>query len=197
MTSIVRTFGLLLVGGSVLLATEWNVDPAHSTAAFAVKHMMVSTVHGNFSNVKGTVDYDAGKLNEAKANLTIEVASLSTSNERRDNHLKSPDFFDAQKYPTITFVSTKVVPGSTGKFQLVGDMTMHGVTKQITFDVAGPESPIKDGKGNMHTGATATSRISRKDFGLTWNKAIEGGGVTVGDDVDITIEVELVAEKKS
>lgn len=192
MTSISRTLGVMLFGAALLPGAEWNVDPNHSSASFAVKHLMVSTVRGNFNSVKGIVDYDPAKLAASKANLTIDVSSLDTRNERRDNHLRSPDFFDVQKFPTITFTSKKVIPGSEGKFKLVGDMTMHGVTKEVTFEVTGPEKPIKDQKGTLHSGATASAKIDRKDFGLIWNRALEGGGVTVSDNVDLTVEVELV-----
>jgi polyisoprenoid-binding protein YceI len=176
-------------------AAEWKVDPNHSSASFAVRHMMVSIVHGTFSGLAGTVDFDPGDLKTAKANLTIDAATVDTRNERRDNDLKSPNFFDVQKFPTITFVSKRVVPQSNGKFQLVGDMTMHGVTKEVTWQVEGPLPAVKDAKGGLHSGATATTRINRKDFGLMWNRALEGGGVTVADDVDLTVEVELLQSK--
>lgn len=197
MTSISRALGALAVSAALSSAAEWTVDPNHSAASFAVKHLMVSTVHGSFNAMKGTVEYDPANVGASKANLTIEVSSLDTRNERRDNHLKSPDFFDLQKFPTITFVSKKVIPASEGKFKLVGDMTMHGVTKEVTFDVAGPEKPIKDQKGALHSGAIATTKIDRKDFGLVWNRAIEGGGVTVSDEVALTVEVELLLPAKS
>lgn len=176
-------------------AAQWTVDPNHSTATFSVKHMMVSTVHGSFSGLKGRVDYDPANLGASKAELTIDTTTLDTRNENRDKDVKGPNFFDVTKYPTMTFVSKRVISGSAGKFQLIGDMTLHGVTKEITFDVEGPASPVKDGRGNLHTGATATSIINRKDFGLTWNKTLDGGGVMVGDDVNVTVEVELVQMK--
>lgn len=176
-------------------SAQWNIDPAHSSASFAVKHMMVSTVHGSFSGLKGTVDYDTGKLTGAKVNLTIDATTVDTRNENRDKDLKSPNFFDVEKYPAITFVSKSVVPESSGKFQLIGDMTLHGVTKTVTFEVEGPAAPVKDGKGNLHSGATATAKVNRKDFGLIWNRNLDGGGVMVGDDVDLIVEVELVQMK--
>lgn len=197
MTSFSRALGALALSAALSQGAEWTVDPNHSAASFAVKHLMVSTVHGSFNSLKGTVDYDPSNLNASKANLTIDVASIDTRNERRDKHLKSADFFDVEKFPTITFVSKKVVPESEGKFKLVGDMTMHGVTKEVTFEVAGPEKPIKDGKGTLHSGATATAKIDRKNFGLVWNRAIEGGGVTVSDEVNLTVEVELTQPAKS
>lgn len=186
------TLGVFAVSS---FAAQWNIDPAHSSASFAVKHMMVSTVHGSFSSLKGTVDYDPGDLAGAKVNLTIDATTVDTRNDNRDKDLKSPNFFDVEKYPTITFVSKRVVPGAAGKFQLIGDMTLHGVTKEITFNVEGPASPIKDPRGNLHSGATATATVNRKDFGLIWNKTLDGGGAMVGDDVALTVEVELVQMK--
>lgn len=154
--------------------------------------MMVSTVRGSFSGVKGLVSYDPQNVAGSKANLTIDARTVDSHNEMRDKDLRSANFFDVEKYPEIQFVSKKVVAGSAGKFKLVGDMTMHGVTKEVTFDVEGPEPAVKDGKGNLHSGATATTRVNRKDFGLTWNKSLDGGGVMVSDDVDLTVEVEMV-----
>ena len=177
------------------LSAEWKVDPNHSTAGFAVRHMMVSTVHGSFSGLKGTIDYDPANLESAKANLTIDATTVDTRNENRDKDLRSPKFFDVEKYPTITFVSKRVVPQGQGKFQLVGDMSMHGVTKEVTFSVEGPMPAVKDGKGNLHSGASATAKVNRKDFGLTWNGPLEGGGVTVGDEVEMTVEIEMTQAK--
>jgi polyisoprenoid-binding protein YceI len=176
-------------------AAQWNIDPGHSSASFAVRHMMVSTVHGSFSGVKGTVDYDPANVAAAKVSLTIDATTVDTRNENRDKDLKSPNFFDVSKFPTITFISKRIVPGSSGKFQLTGDMTMHGVTKEVSFDVEGPATAIKDARGNLHSGATATTKLNRKDFGLIWDKTLDGGGAMVGDEVDITVEVELVQTK--
>lgn len=180
-----------------LSAAEWKIDPAHSSAAFAVKHMMVSTVHGTFTGLKGIVEYDPENLSASKANLSVETKTVDTRNEMRDKDLKSPNFFEVEKYPDITFVSKKTVPGSGKSFQLIGDLTIHGVTKEVTFQVDGPEAPVKDGKGNLHSGATAKTKVNRKDFGLVWNKALDGGGVMVGEDVDLTIEVEMVQQAKA
>jgi len=177
------------------LAAEWKVDPNHSTAGFAVRHMMVSTVRGSFSGPKGTVDYDPANLDASKANLTIDATTVDTRNENRDKDLRSAKFFDVEKYPTITFVSKRVIPQAQGKFQLLGDMTMHGVTKEVTFAVEGPMPAVKDAKGNLHSGATATAKINRKDFGLTWSGPLEGGGVTVGDEVELTVEIEMTQAK--
>jgi polyisoprenoid-binding protein YceI len=177
-------------------AAQWVIDPGHSSASFAVKHMMVSTVHGSFSGLKGTVDYDPSNLAASSVNLTIDATTVDTRNENRDKDLKSPNFFDIAKFPTITFISKRVIPEGPGKLQLVGDMTIHGVTKEVTFHVEGPASPIKDGKGNLHSGATATTVVNRKDFGITWNKTLDGGGAIVGDNVDVTVEVEMVQPAK-
>jgi polyisoprenoid-binding protein YceI len=191
-------FGLATTGTVLAVssfAAQWTIDPAHSSASFAVKHMMVSTVHGSFSGLKGTVDYDSADMPGSKTTLTIDATTVDTRNENRDKDLKGPNFFDIAKFPTITFVSKRIVPVSAGKFQLVGDMTMHGVTKEVTFDVEGPALPVKDARGNMHSGATASTKLDRKDFGLVWNKTLDNGGAMVGDNVDVTVEVELVQAK--
>lgn len=175
-----------------LNAAEWTVDPAHSRAQFAVKHMMVSTVRGHFGKVSGTLNYDPAKPADATVKVAVDVSSIDTREEKRDAHLKSPDFFDTAKFPTMTFQSKRVVPNTPGKLSLVGDLTIHGVTKEVTFEVEGPAPPVKAQDGVMRSGATATTKINRKDFGLTWTRAIEAGGVVVGDEVSITIDVELI-----
>jgi len=167
----------------------------HSQASFAVKHMMVSTIHGSFNRLSGTVEYDPAHPKASKANLTIDATTVDTRNEMRDKDLKSENFFDVAKFPTITFASTKVETAGKGKLKIAGDMTIHGVTKEATWLVEGPVAGVKDPKGNLHTGATATTTVNRKDFGLTWNKTLDGGGVMVGDDVELTVEVELVEKK--
>jgi len=195
MKSLFRSVALTCLIPLLSVCAEWKIDPNHSTAGFAVRHMMVSTVHGSFSGLKGTVDYDPANLEGSKANLTIDSSTVDTRNENRDKDLRSPKFFDVEKYPTITFVSKRVVSQGQGKFQLVGDMTMHGVTKEVTFAVEGPMPAVKDAKGNLHSGASATAKINRKDFGLTWSGPLEGGGVTVGDEVELTVEIEMTQAK--
>lgn len=195
MKSLLQTAALACLVPLLAVSAEWKVDPNHSTAGFAIRHMMVSTVHGSFSGLKGTVEYDPANLDGSKANLTIDATTIDTRNENRDKDLRSSKFFDVEKYPTITFVSKRVVSQGQGKFQLVGDMSMHGVTKEVTFAVEGPMPAVKDGKGNLHSGATATAKINRKDFGLTWSGPLEGGGVTVGDEVELTVEIEMVQPK--
>jgi polyisoprenoid-binding protein YceI len=181
--------------GTSCFATEWTVDPMHSQASFAVKHMMVSTVHGTFNGLQGTVDYDPAHPKAAKAQITIDAASVDTRNDMRDKDLKSENFFDVAKFPTISFVSSKVETAGKGKLRIIGDMTLHGVTKQVTWLVDGPAAAVKDPKGNLHSGATATTVVNRKDFGLTWNKTLDGDGVMVGEDIDLSVEVELVEKK--
>jgi len=176
-------------------AVEWSVDPMHSQANFAVRHMMVSTVHGSFNGLKGTVKYDPAHPEASKADLTIDATTLDTRNDMRDKDLKSENFFDIAKFPAISFVSTKVESAGEGKLKIIGDMTLHGVTKEVTWLVDGPAAAVKDPKGNLRSGATATTTINRKDFGLTWNKTLDGGGVMVSDGVDLSVEVELVEKK--
>src|SRR6476469_275659 len=195
MKSLLLSSVLICLLPLLSLSAEWKVDPNHSTAAFAVRHMMVSTVRGSFSGIKGTVEYDPANLDASKANLTIDTTTVDTRNENRDKDLRSAKFFDVEKYPTITFVSKRVIPQGQGKFQLVGDMSMHGVTKEVTFSVEGPMPAVKDGKGNLHSGASATAKVNRKDVGLTWNGPLEGGGVTVGDEVEMTVEIEMIQAK--
>lgn len=172
-------------------AGEWTIDTAHTTTGFAVRHMMVSTVRGVFGKTTGTVSYDAANPAATKINVSIDAASINTAEPKRDDHLRSADFFDVAKYPTITFVSKKAAPAGQGKIKVTGDLTMHGVTKEVTLDVEGPSPAIKLPNGMTKTGATATGKLNRRDFGLTWNRALEAGGVTVGEEVAITIDVEL------
>jgi len=191
----IRTYTTTLLVSATLLASsmvaaEWNIDSSHSSAQFAVKHMMVSTVRGSFDTMSGTVSYDPAAPEKASMKIEIEAASVNTGNSRRDDHLRNADFFEVEKFPTITFESTRVERAGEGNLKLTGNMTMHGVTKEVTFDIEGPASPLNTERG-MRTGALATTRISRKDFGLTWNRALEAGGVTVSDEVAITIDVEL------
>lgn len=173
-------------------ASTWQIDPAHTNAQFAVRHLMVSTVRGNFTKINGTVQLDDQDPTKSTIQATLDAASLDTRVEKRDQHLKSPDFFDVTKYPTLTFTSKKIQKVGDGQFQVTGDLTIHGVTKEVVLKVEGQPQPFRDPTGVMRVGGLATTKINRKDFGLTWNQALETGGVLVGDDVDITIDVELV-----
>jgi len=173
-------------------AASWSIDPDHSNVGFKVRHMMVSNVKGDFGKVSGVVDIDDQDVTRSKVEVTIDTASISTGVAKRDAHLKSADFFDVAKYPTMTFVFQKVKKAGNGGLQVYGLLTLHGVTREVVLDVEGPTRAYKDPWGNIKRGATAIARINRKDFGLTWNAAIESGGVVVGDDITIALEIELL-----
>src|SRR5580698_8353214 len=164
----------------------WQLDPPHSSAQFSVRHLGVSTVRGAFTKVSGTVHYDAANPGKASLQATIESASVDTRVEMRDNDLRSPRFLDAQKYPTITFQSKKVEAAGDGKLKVTGDLTIHGVTKEVVLDVDGPTAAIKDPMGKRRMGASATTKITRQDFGISAAPGV------VGDEVTITIDVELI-----
>jgi polyisoprenoid-binding protein YceI len=170
----------------------WRIDPAHSSAEFKVKHMMISNVKGSFSGLSGTLSEDATNPSQSAIEASVDVATVSTGDAQRDGHLKSADFFDVEKFPAMTFNSTKVEPKGKGEYEVTGDLTLHGVTKPVTFAVEGPSAPGKDPWGNTRIGLSATTKINRMDFGLAWNSALETGGVLVGEDVAITLEVQFI-----
>jgi polyisoprenoid-binding protein YceI len=176
---------------AVLPAASYQIDSAHSVAGFTVRHMMVSNVSGGFSKLSGTVDFDANNPWQSKVEVTIDAASVDTRNSGRDNELRSANFFDVASYPTITFKSTRVDKAGEGKYRVVGNLTMHGITKEVVLDVDGP-TPEVQAQGSFHAGASATTKIDRKDFGITYNRALDSGGAVVSDEVRIDIEVELV-----
>jgi polyisoprenoid-binding protein YceI len=153
---------------------------------------MVSNVKGDFTKVKGVVTMDDNDVSNLNVEVTIDAASVNTGHAKRDEHLRAADFFDVAKYPTITFVSKKVMKDGSDRLKVAGDLTMHGVTREVTVNVEGPTQQVKDPWGNFRRGATGTAKINRKDFGLTWNRALETGGVVVGEDVDIFVEIELI-----
>lgn len=169
----------------------WEIDPGHTSVQFSVRHLMVSNVRGEFGKVSGTVKVDDADVTKSVIEAVIDVASIDTHNAKRDEHLRSPDFFDAAKFPTITFKSTKAEKSASG-WKVTGDLTMHGVTKPVVLNVEGPTPEIKDPWSNTRAGAQATAKIDRQDFGISWNKALDAGGVTVGNEVSITIDVEAV-----
>lgn len=175
-------------------ANPWKIDTAHSSADFAVRHLMISNVKGHFSKVDGTIDYDGKNIKGLKVDSQIDIASVDTGDKGRDEHLKSADFFDAAKFPQMTFKSKKVKSAGKGKFVLTGDLTIKGVSKEVTLQVDGPTAPIKDMKGSQRIGASATTKINRKDFGITWNKAMDNGGAVVGDDIKVDLEIEAVKQ---
>lgn len=172
--------------------TTWKLDPAHSSAEFKVKHMMISNVKGSFSGLSGTLTEHATDATLSSVDATIDISTISTGDAQRDGHLKSADFFDVEKYPTMSFKSTQVKPNGDGGYDVTGDLTLHGVTRQQTFVVEGPTPPAKDPWGNTRIGLSATGKINRKDYGLNWNAALEAGGVLVGDAVNITLEVQFI-----
>ncbi len=171
-------------------ANTWRVDSAHSAATFSVKHMTVSTVRGALGPISGTVEYDGKNISSIKADVTIDVTRIDTGNESRDKDLRGSGFFEVEKYPTATFKSKIVQPGGAGQLRLVGDLTMHGVTKEVTLDVEGPSAVVTTQNGGLKIGATATTKINRREFGLNYNSLIEAGPV-VADEVTVTIDLEL------
>jgi polyisoprenoid-binding protein YceI len=173
-------------------AVTWEIDPAHSSFQFKVRHLTVSNVKGDFSKSRGVVVIDDKDITQLRVEVAIDAASVNTGHAQRDEHLRGPDFFDVSKHPTLTFVSKNVSKADGGRLKVTGDLTIHGVTREITVDVEGPTAEVKDPWGNFRRGATATTKINRKDFGLTWNKVLDGGGLVVADEVNIYVEVELV-----
>lgn len=171
----------------------YQIDPSHSTAGFSIKHMMIAKVHGGFEKMSGKLNYDAQHPERFSIDVAIEAASINTREAQRDTHLKSADFFDVEKYPQILFKS-KQLEVAGDNLKVVGDLTIHGVTKQVTLDMESPSEEVKDPWGNTKLGVSGTTKIKRKEFGLTWNAALEAGGVLVGDDVTITLEVQFVKQ---
>ena len=174
--------------------TQWQIDPAHSAAHFSVRHLMISNVRGEFTKISGSALLDPADLTKSTVEITIESASVNTREPQRDEHLRSADFFDVANYSTLAFRSKRIEALGADNFKLTGDLTIRGVTKEVTFDVEGPTPPVKDPWGNIRAGVTASAKINRKDFGLVWNALTEAGGFVVGDDVKITIEAELIQQ---
>jgi polyisoprenoid-binding protein YceI len=183
---------LTVAAPSIARADTWDIDQSHSHVAFSIKHMMVSNVKGSFEKFAGTVELDEKDPTKSTVAVEIDTASIRTADEKRDAHLKSADFFDSEKYPKMTFKSTKVQKLGKDKLKVTGDLTIKDVTKPVVLTVEGPAKPVKDPWGGTRSALTATGAIKRKDFNLTWNKALETGGVVVGDDVKLELEVELL-----
>lgn len=169
----------------------YQLDPAHSSAHFSVRHMMIATVRGQFSGLTGTLKYDPARPEIAEVDVTIDVNSITTNEPQRDTHLKNADFFDVEKYPTMTFRSRSVTDLQGGTGRVVGDLTMHGVTKEVVLDIDEASPEVKDPWGNMRVAFNAHTKIKRSDFGLTWNSVLESGGVMVSDDVNVTLDVQF------
>jgi polyisoprenoid-binding protein YceI len=170
----------------------WKIDPAHSSAEFKVKHMMISHVKGSFSGITGTLIEDTTDPTRSTVEASVDISSISTGDAQRDAHLKSADFFHGEQHPTMTFRSTRVEKKGEGEYAVTGDLTIHGTTKPVTFAVEGPSAPGKDPWGNTRIGLSATTKINRKEFGLSWNAALETGGFLVGEDVQISLEVQFI-----
>jgi polyisoprenoid-binding protein YceI len=174
--------------------TQWQIDPAHSAAHFSVRHLMISNVRGEFTKLSGSALLNPADSAKSTVEITIEAASVNTREPQRDEHLRSADFFDVANYPTLTFRSKRVEALGAENFKLTGDLTIRGVTKEVTFDVEGPTASVKDPWGNIRAGVTASAKINRKDFGVAFNALTETGGMVVGEEVKITIEAELIQQ---
>jgi polyisoprenoid-binding protein YceI len=172
--------------------STWNLDPVHSVAEFKVKHMMISNVKGQFTGISGLLIHDEKDAANSRVEVSIDATSINTRDAQRDAHLKSADFFDVEKFPTLTFKSNAIKRTGGDELAVTGDLTIHGVTRQVVFNVEGPTAPGKDPWGNTRVGVSAVTKINRKDFGLTWNAALEAGGILVGDEVTITLDVQFV-----
>lgn len=171
---------------------SWQVDPAHTNSQFAVKHLGVSTVRGAFTKTTGQIQLDENDITKSQVEITVDTTTVDTRNETRDKDVKSPNFLDVAVYPTMTFKSRRITSAGNGKWKLTGDLTLHGVTKEVTFDVDGPTPAIKDPWGNLRRGASATATINRQDFGVNYNKTLDTGGLVVANEVLITIDIEFI-----
>jgi polyisoprenoid-binding protein YceI len=195
-TRLAVTAGLAALFSLPASATTstWQIDPAHSAAQFSVRHLAISTVRGAFSKVKGTINLDDTDISKSSVDVTIDVSTVDTREPKRDDDLRSDRFFDVKDFPTMTFKSNKVEQVAPGKLKVTGDLTIRGVTKPVVLDVDGPTAPVKDPWGNQRAAATATTKVNRQDFGVKWNANMDNGGVVVGDDVSITIDVEMIKQ---
>jgi len=190
--ALIITLIITLALPAMAMAAIWNIDPDHSNVGFKIKHLMVSNVKGSFDKYKGTVDLNEKDITKSKVQVTIETASINTNVQKRDEHLRSADFFDVATYPVMTFVSKKVTKSGKDKLKVSGDLTLHGITKEVVLSVNEFSKESKDPWGNIRRGASATATINRKDFGLGWNKVLETGGVLVGEEVNIILEIEMI-----
>jgi polyisoprenoid-binding protein YceI len=192
--AIVSAIALLASISALAQTSTWNIDPAHSTAQFTVRHLGISNVTGNFTKVTGTIVLDDKDITQSQVSASIDVSSVDTRVEARDKDLKSPNFFDVEKYPTIEFKSKKIV-SSGGKLQVIGDLTIHGTTHEVTLDVDGPTPELTDPWGNPRRGISAATAINRKDFNLLYNNLLKTGEAMIGDNVKIQIDAEIVKKK--
>jgi polyisoprenoid-binding protein YceI len=191
MQRIIMTTVVALLAATSAQARDYNVDSVHSNVGFKVKHMMVSNVRGHFSDFSGTMSWDPSAPQDAKVNVTVQVTSLDTDNDKRDDHLRSADFFDVQAHPTATFVSTKLEPQGGDKFKLYGDLTLRGVTRPLVLDLA----LVGAAPDGSRVGWEATATFNRQDFGVSWSKVLDNGGVAVSDEVTLELEIQGVLPK--
>jgi polyisoprenoid-binding protein YceI len=192
--AIASAIALLASLSALAQTSTWNIDPAHSTAQFTVRHLAISNVTGNFTKVTGSVVLNEKDITQSQVSAGIDVSSVDTRVEARNKDLKSPNFFDVEKYPTIEFKSKRIVSGG-GKLQVIGDLTIHGTTREVTLDVDGPTPELSDPWGNSRRGISATTTINRRDFNLTYNNLLKTGEAVVGDNVKIQIDAEMVKKK--
>ena len=174
--------------------SSWQIDPVHSTAQFKVRHLMISNVKGEFTSIKGTLHLDSSDVTKSTVEAIIDTNSINTREPQRDAHLKSADFLEIEKFPNITFKSSKISKEEGGEFAVEGDLTIHGVTRSVTLDVEAPSAPQKDPWGGLRIGIEATTKINRKDFGLVWNATLETGGFMVGDEVTVALDVQFIKQ---
>lgn len=186
-----------LLGGPAASAraTVYEIDSSHTSVQFGVRHLVVSTVRGTLGTVTGEVTIDEANLANSRVEATIDAAGINTRDAKRDDHLRAPDFLDTAKFPTITFRSKKVTAAGKDRWAVVGDLTIKGVTKEVTLDVEGAGTPIQDPFGNVKLGGMARTKIDRQDFGVTWSKTMDNGGLVVGNELDIVIDIELTKKK--
>lgn len=189
---IVYTLLAAFAWTSAVFASTWNVDPDHSSANFAIEHMAVSRVTGSFGGISGTLEFDASNTQPRSVDITIDVSSIDTGVTKRDEHLKSPDFFDVAKYPVMTFKSDKIVPKGKERYAVTGTLTLHGVSKAITVHVEGLTAQEKDPWGNIRKGAHVKAKLNRKDFGMEYNAVLESGNLLIGETADIFIDLEFI-----
>jgi len=176
-------------------SATFRIDPLHSAAHFSVRHLMISTVRGDFFGINGTVQWDPQNPTQGSVTATIDCATLTTGVAKRDEQMKGPDFFDVKKYPKMTFVSKKVETAGNGQLKVTGDLTINATTRQVTLDIEGPSDPIKDAQGREKIGLTASTKFNRKEFGIVWNEVLETGGFAVADEVSIVLDIELIRQK--
>jgi polyisoprenoid-binding protein YceI len=192
---LAATIAATLAVSSPAAITTWQIDPAHTAAGFSVKHMMIASVRGQFKGVTGTVNWDDQDISNSVVDVTIDANTVDTGEPKRDADLKSANFFDVAHYPTITFKSTKIERISAAKMKVAGNLTIHGITKPVVLDVEGPSGAVKDPWGNTRVALNATTTVNRMDYGVKWNAKMDGGGIVVGDDVNINIDLEMIKKQ--